>query len=102
MGRCRGQTSQQRTPHIANTAAGTAFGPTGDHTKPSPTFMGATYTILKLCRLMVPSSSMWRPSSCRMVSIATLVLPAPVGAHSRMLSAPNRAVLQTCKDQGVL
>ena len=27
MGRCRGQTSQQRTPHIANTAAGTAFGP---------------------------------------------------------------------------
>ena len=73
-------------------------------------FMGATYTILKAERssaTLSPApapapalpaaaasscSRRCRPSSCRMESTATLVLPAPVGAHSSMLSAEKSAV----------
>mmetsp|Transcript_52493 Transcript_52493/g.128283 ORF Transcript_52493/g.128283 Transcript_52493/m.128283 type:complete len:311 (-) Transcript_52493:1017-1949(-) len=58
-------------------------------------FMGARYTILKPCRSIVPSSWRCRPISCSMVSSATLVLPAPVGAHTSMFSLPNSAVWQT-------
>ena len=32
----------------------------------------------------VPRPHLCRPISCRMVSMATLVLPAPVGAHTSM------------------
>eukprot|EP00976_Prorocentrum_cordatum_P029690 604424-Prorocentrum_minimum.AAC.1 len=36
-----------------------------------------------------------RPTSCITVSMATLVLPAPVGAHTSMLSGANSAVWYT-------
>mmetsp|Transcript_30308 Transcript_30308/g.77306 ORF Transcript_30308/g.77306 Transcript_30308/m.77306 type:complete len:475 (-) Transcript_30308:735-2159(-) len=49
-------------------------------------FMGATYTILNAPVSIDPSSRRCRPSVCMMVSMATLVLPAPVGAHTSMFS----------------
>ncbi len=44
---------------------------------------------------MLPSWRRWSAIWCSMVSRATLVLPAPVGAHSSMFSAVFRAVSQT-------
>mmetsp|Transcript_24203 Transcript_24203/g.60073 ORF Transcript_24203/g.60073 Transcript_24203/m.60073 type:complete len:219 (+) Transcript_24203:2978-3634(+) len=55
-------------------------------------FMGATYTILNAAVSRRPSGRRCSPSSCRMASIATLVLPAPVGAHSSMFSGDSMAV----------
>mmetsp|Transcript_67494 Transcript_67494/g.180337 ORF Transcript_67494/g.180337 Transcript_67494/m.180337 type:complete len:330 (-) Transcript_67494:959-1948(-) len=50
-------------------------------------FMGARYTILNPSRSSVPSSRRCLPISCSIASRATLVLPAPVGAHTSMLSS---------------
>mmetsp|Transcript_14013 Transcript_14013/g.46409 ORF Transcript_14013/g.46409 Transcript_14013/m.46409 type:complete len:308 (-) Transcript_14013:250-1173(-) len=58
-------------------------------------FMGATYTILNSFKFKLPSSRRCNPSSCRIVSIATLVFPAPVGAHRSMFSGDNMAVSYT-------
>ena len=44
-------------------------------------FMGATYTTLKSCFWMMPCR-MLAPISCSTASMAMLVLPAPVGAHT--------------------
>mmetsp|Transcript_13447 Transcript_13447/g.42956 ORF Transcript_13447/g.42956 Transcript_13447/m.42956 type:complete len:352 (-) Transcript_13447:1003-2058(-) len=54
-------------------------------------FIGATYTILKASRSNEPSGWRCSPISCSSVSIATLVLPAPVGAQSSMFSAEKSA-----------
>jgi hypothetical protein len=49
-------------------------------------FMGATYTILNWLPSTVPSDRTYCPRVCRMVSMAQLVFPAPVGAHSSKFS----------------
>mmetsp|Transcript_28345 Transcript_28345/g.85721 ORF Transcript_28345/g.85721 Transcript_28345/m.85721 type:complete len:352 (+) Transcript_28345:166-1221(+) len=54
-------------------------------------FIGATYTILKASRSNEPSGWRCSPISCSSVSIATFVLPAPVGAQSSMFSAEKSA-----------
>ena len=48
-------------------------------------FMGATYTILNWSFCSTPWVKLL-PSSWHTVSMATLVLPAPVGAHTSKLS----------------
>mmetsp|Transcript_18071 Transcript_18071/g.39512 ORF Transcript_18071/g.39512 Transcript_18071/m.39512 type:complete len:341 (-) Transcript_18071:1047-2069(-) len=58
-------------------------------------FIGATYTIFMLEKSNVPSAWRCSPTSCMTVSMATLVLPAPVGAHTSMLSGANIAVSYT-------
>mmetsp|Transcript_3063 Transcript_3063/g.12241 ORF Transcript_3063/g.12241 Transcript_3063/m.12241 type:complete len:309 (-) Transcript_3063:721-1647(-) len=58
-------------------------------------FMGATYTILNAFVFREPSGRRCEPISCRIVSIATFVLPAPVGAHSSMFSGDSIAVSYT-------
>ena len=57
--------------------------------------IGATYIILNSSVLIVPSKLMCLPISRRIVNNATLVLPAPVGAHKRMFSSEFRAVSQS-------
>mmetsp|Transcript_35800 Transcript_35800/g.83556 ORF Transcript_35800/g.83556 Transcript_35800/m.83556 type:complete len:341 (-) Transcript_35800:1036-2058(-) len=54
-------------------------------------FIGATYTILKASSAKEPSALRLAPSSCSIVSIATFVLPAPVGAQRSMFSLDSKA-----------
>mmetsp|Transcript_23096 Transcript_23096/g.68646 ORF Transcript_23096/g.68646 Transcript_23096/m.68646 type:complete len:208 (+) Transcript_23096:4817-5440(+) len=58
-------------------------------------FIGATYTILNLALSMEPSGRRCSPSWCMMVSTATLVLPAPVGAQMSMFSPEKSAASHT-------
>ena len=66
--------------------------PSGSRRRPNPAaisaaraFIGATYTILNWSFLITPASKCCL-MVCVMQSIATLVLPAPVGAHTSMFS----------------
>ena len=61
--------------------------------------MGATYIILKVSAFMVPSALAALPISLSTVSSATLVLPAPVGAHSSRFSSPFRAASYSCEER---
>ena len=59
-------------------------------------FIGATYTILNLVKsISQVSGSRCFPISWHMVSTATFVFPAPVGAQSNMFSGDNNAVSYT-------
>ena len=54
-------------------------------------FIGATYTILNSSRRSTPDTKCL-PTSWRIVNMAQLVLPAPVGAQISMFSLVRKAV----------
>ena len=56
-------------------------------------FMGATYTTLKDALSIMPPR-ICRPTSRRTATMAILVFPAPVGAHTRMFSLEPNAVVK--------
>mmetsp|Transcript_8845 Transcript_8845/g.25709 ORF Transcript_8845/g.25709 Transcript_8845/m.25709 type:complete len:221 (-) Transcript_8845:736-1398(-) len=64
-------------------------------------FMGATYTALTARRSSTPSAPMAAPTCCRSTSMATFVLPAPVGAHTRMLPVLLKAASKTVDCMGL-
>mmetsp|Transcript_15707 Transcript_15707/g.53639 ORF Transcript_15707/g.53639 Transcript_15707/m.53639 type:complete len:336 (-) Transcript_15707:647-1654(-) len=66
--------------------SGASLRPNAPAISAASAFMGATYTTLNSSRSTVPSACTCSPTSCSSVSIAMLVLPAPVGAHTSMFS----------------